>query len=176
MREHDLQLRRRRRYVATTDSAQDSPVFPNLAVGVVPGGRDELWVADITYIAVAAGFVSTYYDAPSANAGDAEVVARMREICDEFQTYDYRRVGAALRQQGIVVRGPGSRCLVRARRWLTRSDRPLHRHAADGGGAWTRPSGPGAPVSGASATPTVGRSTRPSTTARRLPNTASSAR
>ena len=32
-------------------------MFPNLALGIVPGGRDELWVADITYIAVAAGFV-----------------------------------------------------------------------------------------------------------------------
>lgn len=29
---------------------------------------------------------STYYDAPSVHVGDAEVVARMREICDEFET------------------------------------------------------------------------------------------
>ena len=43
----------RRRRTAHTDL----PVFPNLALGVVPGGRDKLWVADITYIAVATGFV-----------------------------------------------------------------------------------------------------------------------
>jgi transposase InsO family protein len=31
MREHDLQPRRRRRYVATTDGDHDLPIFPNLA-------------------------------------------------------------------------------------------------------------------------------------------------
>ena len=75
MREHDLQPRRRRRYVATTDSAHDSPVFPNLARGVVPGGRDELWVADVTYIAVAAGFV---YVALVVDAWSRRVVAATR--------------------------------------------------------------------------------------------------
>jgi putative transposase len=29
----------------------------------------------------------------------------MRAICDEFESYGYRRVGAALRHQGIVVNG-----------------------------------------------------------------------
>ncbi len=29
MREHDLQPRRRRRYVATTDSDHDQPIYPN---------------------------------------------------------------------------------------------------------------------------------------------------
>jgi putative transposase len=31
MREHDLQPKRRRRFVATTDSDHDSPIFPDLA-------------------------------------------------------------------------------------------------------------------------------------------------
>ena len=31
MREHDLQPRRRRRYVATTDSDHDQPIYPNRA-------------------------------------------------------------------------------------------------------------------------------------------------
>ena len=57
MREHDLQPRRRRRFVATTDSAHDLPVFPNLAREVVPDGPNQLWNGDITYVAVAAGFV-----------------------------------------------------------------------------------------------------------------------
>ena len=57
MREHDLQPRRRRRFVATTDSAHDLPVFPNLAPEVVPDGPNQLWNGDITYVAVAAGFV-----------------------------------------------------------------------------------------------------------------------
>ena len=57
MREHDLQPRRRRRFVATTDSAHDLPVFPNLAPEVVPDGPNQLRNGDITYVAVAAGFV-----------------------------------------------------------------------------------------------------------------------
>ncbi len=57
MREHDLQPRRRRRFIATTDSANNLPVFPNLARGKVPDGPNELWSADITYVAVASGFV-----------------------------------------------------------------------------------------------------------------------
>lgn len=57
MREHDLQPRRRRRYVATTDSDHDSPIYPDRARDVVPVGPNQLWVADITYIAIATGFV-----------------------------------------------------------------------------------------------------------------------
>jgi putative transposase len=51
MREHDLQPKRRRRYVATTDSNHDSPVFPNRARNLVVEGPNQLWVADITYSA-----------------------------------------------------------------------------------------------------------------------------
>ncbi len=58
MREHDLQPKRRRRYVATTDSDLDAPIFPNLAPDVVVEGPNRLWVADITYIAITTGFVS----------------------------------------------------------------------------------------------------------------------
>lgn len=56
MREHDLQSRRRRRYVATTDSAHDLPIFPDLAKGLVLTGVDQLWVADLTYVAITGGF------------------------------------------------------------------------------------------------------------------------
>ena len=57
MREHGLTVRPRRRFVATTDSDHDGPIFPNLAKDVVPTGPNQLWVADITYIAIATGFV-----------------------------------------------------------------------------------------------------------------------
>jgi len=57
MREHDLQPRMRRRFVATTDSNHDGPIFPNVAAGLAPTGPDQLWVADITYIPVHAGFI-----------------------------------------------------------------------------------------------------------------------
>jgi putative transposase len=49
MREHALQPRIRRRFVATTDSDHDGPIFPNLAKDLVPSGPNQLWVCDITY-------------------------------------------------------------------------------------------------------------------------------
>ena len=58
MREHDLQPRMRRRYTTTTDSDHDHPIFRNLAKDrAVVDGANQLWVADITYVAVATGFV-----------------------------------------------------------------------------------------------------------------------
>jgi putative transposase len=57
---------------------------------------------------------STFYDAPVAQIDDAEIVARMVAICDEFEAYGYRRVGAALRHQGVVVNGKKIRRLMRA--------------------------------------------------------------
>jgi putative transposase len=55
--QHDLQPRRRRRYVATTDSAHELPIFPNLAKDMTLTGPNQLWVADITYVAITAKFV-----------------------------------------------------------------------------------------------------------------------
>ncbi len=46
-----------RRYVATTDSDHALPIFRNLAKDQVVDGANQLWVADITYVAVTAGFV-----------------------------------------------------------------------------------------------------------------------
>jgi putative transposase len=57
MREYDLQPKRRRRYVATTDSNHDSPIFPDRARDLVVDGPNQLWVADITYIAITVSFV-----------------------------------------------------------------------------------------------------------------------
>src|SRR4051812_21818436 len=42
---------------ATTDSDHDEPIFPNLAADMAPNGPNQLWVADITYVAVATGFI-----------------------------------------------------------------------------------------------------------------------
>ena len=44
---------------------------------------------------------------------DTEIVRRMQAICDEFETYGYRRVGAALRQDGLVVNSKKVRRLMR---------------------------------------------------------------
>ena len=57
MTENGLNPKRRRRYVVTTDSNHDGPIFPNIAKGFEVHGPDQLWVADITYVAIATGFV-----------------------------------------------------------------------------------------------------------------------
>ncbi|UVK48948.1 IS3 family transposase (plasmid) [Mesorhizobium sp. AR07] len=56
MREHDLQPRMRRRFMVTTDSDHNQPIFPNLARDIISDGPDQLWVADITYVTVVGGF------------------------------------------------------------------------------------------------------------------------
>ena len=57
MREHDLQPKQRRRYVITTDSEHGGPIFPDLAKDVVLERPNQLWVADLTYIAIPGSFV-----------------------------------------------------------------------------------------------------------------------
>jgi putative transposase len=102
MREHALTVRPRRRFVATTDSDHDGPIFPNLAKGAVPTGPNELWVADITYIAIAIGFV---YLAAILDAWSRRVVgyAISRRV-------DARLALAALRA-AIAIRQPPPGCV-----------------------------------------------------------------
>src|SRR5205809_550381 len=57
MREHALNPRQRRRFIATTDSNHNDPIFDDLANNMTPDGPNQLWVADITYVAIATGFV-----------------------------------------------------------------------------------------------------------------------
>jgi putative transposase len=70
MREHDLQPRQRRRSVATTDSDHDQPIYPNHTRELTVDGPNQLWVADITYVAVVEGFayVAVILDAWSRRA------------------------------------------------------------------------------------------------------------
>ena len=56
---------------------------------------------------------STYYDAPPVKTDDAEIVANITAICDEFEAYGYRRVGAELRHRGMVVNSKKVRRLMR---------------------------------------------------------------
>ena len=56
---------------------------------------------------------STFYDVAPVPLEPAELVARIGAICDEFECYGYRRVGAALRHQGVVVNSKKLRRLMR---------------------------------------------------------------
>jgi putative transposase len=58
MCEDNLLCLRKRKFVVTTDSRHDLPVYPNLASAMTLTGRDQLWVADITYIRLLLEFVS----------------------------------------------------------------------------------------------------------------------
>ncbi len=52
-----LQVRPLRRFVRTTQSDHQSPIFLNLMQEFTPTGPDQAWVADLTYIAITTGFV-----------------------------------------------------------------------------------------------------------------------
>jgi len=102
MKESRLTVRPRRRFIATTDSDHNGPIFPNLAKSIVPTNLNQLWVADITYIAITTGFV---YLAAILDAWSRRVVgyAIGRRI-------DARLALAALRA-AIAARRPPAGCI-----------------------------------------------------------------
>lgn len=57
MREQSLQCQIKRRWVKTTDSEHGYRVYPNLLKGLEVRGRNQVWVADITYIRIVTGFL-----------------------------------------------------------------------------------------------------------------------
>jgi len=104
MREHALNPRRCRRFIATTDSNHNYPVFPDLANNMTPDGPNQLWVADITYVAIATGFV---YLAAILDAWSRRVVgyAISRSI-------DARLVVAALRPPSTLAIRHAVACII----------------------------------------------------------------
>lgn len=57
MQEDNLLSLRRAKYVLTTDSQHDLPVYPNLTRRLTLTGLNQLWIADITYIHLRSEFV-----------------------------------------------------------------------------------------------------------------------
>ena len=52
LHERGLNIRRRLRATRTTDSRHSLPTYPNLVKSVIPTRPNEIWVSDITYIAI----------------------------------------------------------------------------------------------------------------------------
>jgi putative transposase len=57
MREQSLQCQIKRRWVKTTDSDHGYRIYPNLLKGLEVRQRNQVWVADITYIRILTGFL-----------------------------------------------------------------------------------------------------------------------
>jgi len=107
MRENDLQPKRRKRFLATTDSDHDGPIFPDLARHKILEGPNQVWMADITYIAIAAGFV---YMAAILDAWSRRVVG-----CAISRSIDARLAVAALKA-AIRARQPPKGCIHHSNR------------------------------------------------------------
>jgi hypothetical protein len=102
MREHDLNPRRRRRFTRTTDSDHDGPIFPFVARNFEAHGPDQLWVADLTYVAIATGFV---YVAVILDAWSRRVVGY-----SIGRSLDARHAVAAL-ERAVALRRPLRGCV-----------------------------------------------------------------
>ena len=102
MREHDLQPKQRRRYTVTTDSNHDGPIFPDMAKDVVSDRPNQLWVADLTYVAVPGGFV---YLAAILDAWSRKVVGYAISRSMEA------RIAVAALKAAIRVRNPPKGCI-----------------------------------------------------------------
>jgi putative transposase len=107
MREHDLNPRRRRRFTRTTHSDHDAPIYPFVARDYEVYGPDQLWVADLTYVAIATGFV---YVAVVLDAWSRRVVGYAIG-----RSLDARHAVAAL-ERAIALRRPLPGCVFHSDR------------------------------------------------------------
>jgi len=100
MRQDNLLCLRRRRFVRTTDSNHDLPVYPNRVPELKLTGIDQLWVADLTYIRLHSEFIYL-----------AVILDAFSRRCVGWQLsrhLDARLTVAALRQAlGSRTIGPG---------------------------------------------------------------------
>jgi putative transposase len=106
MRQNGLQPKRRQRFVATTDSNHDGPIFPDLVRDRMVDGPNQVWVTDITYIAIATGFV---YMAAILDAWSRRVVGYAIS-----RSMDARLAVAALKA-AIRTRQPPKGCFSSSR-------------------------------------------------------------
>lgn len=57
LKKFNLQIRPRKRFIATTNSNHKFDVYPNHIAGMTLSGINQVWAADITYIRIENGFV-----------------------------------------------------------------------------------------------------------------------
>jgi transposase InsO family protein len=82
MREEGLLVRPKKRFVVTTDSDHDHPVWPNLTRDLQLNRINQLWVADITYIGLERGWVylAAILDAFSRRCIGWELASTLRAV------------------------------------------------------------------------------------------------
>jgi putative transposase len=88
--------------VVTTDSHHEAPIYPDLTKRLTPDRPNQLWVADLTYVAIRRGFV---YAAVVLDAWSRKVVGFAID-----RNVDVRLVLAAL-AAAIADRRPASGCI-----------------------------------------------------------------
>jgi putative transposase len=105
MREHGLQPPQRRLLVVTTDSDHDQPIITDRAKELVVDGRNQLWVADLTDVAIAVGFV---YVAVIMDAWSRRIVGPDEAMWALGRRLDARLTPAALNAAIALRRPPNS--------------------------------------------------------------------
>lgn len=97
MKANNLGVKSKRRYMRTTDSDHPHPVFPNLYCNVIPVKPDVVWVADITYLELEAGFayLAVILDACSRKVIGYAIAKRMTA-----------RLALAALEQAVAARRP----------------------------------------------------------------------
>jgi putative transposase len=101
MGESDLLCRMKRRRVRTTDSRHRFPRYPNLIKGMAISSLNQVWLSDITYIRIRAGFVylAAILDACSRKVIGYAVSTRM----DTALTLKVLKMAIACRRPGPGV-------------------------------------------------------------------------
>lgn len=96
MRKENLLVRRKRRFVRTTNSDHHYPVYPNIARSLILTGSNQLWVADITYIHLVNGtcYLAALLDAFSRRA----IGWAMSSHIDRFLTLEALQMALAARE------------------------------------------------------------------------------
>jgi hypothetical protein len=82
MQEDNLLSLRRAKYVLTTDSQHDLPVYPNLTRRLSLPGLNQLWIADITYIRLRSEFVFLAVVLDAYVAEPAQTIRRRIYECE----------------------------------------------------------------------------------------------